>query len=204
MCDDWKGQGIIENSTLSWYKENASQYAEATQCSLVHDALGEFLSRIKEGGRILDYGCGCGRDSYYFMKHGFFLDSMDGSMEMIKEAERLFGIHPIFASFLSLNEIERYDGIWAQASILHLYENDLKTSLSLIERALKNGGVFYSSFRKGERDGYEDGRWYTNMTVDRFSSLLPSKLYIEKAWESKDVRPSVEKNWLSIISRKSD
>ena len=61
----------MENSTLSWYKENASQYTSVTYSSLVHDALGEFLSRIKKGGTILDYGCGSGRDSDYFLKRGY-------------------------------------------------------------------------------------------------------------------------------------
>ena len=101
-----------------------------------------------------------------------------------------------------MEEKEKYDGIWAQASILHLEEHDLKTALTLIERALKRDGVFYSSFRKGEEDGYEKGRWYTNMTERRFLSFLPAKLYVEKIWESQDVRPGVSRTWLSIICRK--
>ena len=106
------------------------------------------------------------------------------------------------SSFLSLCEYEKYDGVWAQASILHLEEGDLRKALCLISKALKKGGVFYSSFRKGEVDGYEEGRWYTNMTESRFASLIPSNLYIEKVWEGKDVRPGVDNTWLSIISRK--
>ena len=65
MCNDWKRQGIME-TTLSWYKENAPLYAEETKNSLVYDALGEFLSRVEEKGRILDLGCGSGRDSFFF------------------------------------------------------------------------------------------------------------------------------------------
>ena len=47
MCNDRKRQGVME-TTLSWYKENAFLYAEKTKYSLVYDALGEFLSRLKE------------------------------------------------------------------------------------------------------------------------------------------------------------
>ena len=121
---------------------------------------------------------------------------------MKREADRLFGINVRLSDFLSLDEYEEYDGVWAQASILHLEEENLRKALFLISRSLKNGGVFYSSFRKGDEDGYEGGRWYTNMTEPRFSSLLPSNLHIEKVWEGKDVRPGVNKTWLSIISRK--
>lgn len=202
MHNDWKGTGISQGTTLSWYRENAIQYAEETRNSLVLDALWEFLSRMKEGGTILDYGSGSGRDSAYFLDKGFSVDSLDGSAEMKAQAERLFGIKVKLASFLSLEEKDKYDGIWAQASILHLEEHDLRVALTLIERALKRDGVFYSSFRKGEGDGYENGRWYTNMTERRFLSFLPAKLYVEKIWESQDVRPGVSRTWLSIICRK--
>ena len=202
MHNDWKGTGISQDTTLSWYRENAIQYAEETRNSLVLDALWEFLSRIKEGGTILDYGSGSGRDSAYFINKGFSVDSLDGSAEMKAQAERLFGIKVKLASFLSLEEKDKYDGIWAQASILHLEEHDLRVALTLIERALKRDGVFYSSFRKGEEDGYENGRWFTNMTERRFLSFLPASLYVEKIWESQDVRPGVSRTWLSIICRK--
>ena len=202
MHNDWKGTGISQDTTLSWYRDNAIQYAEETRNSLVLDALWEFLSRMKEGGTILDYGSGSGRDSAYFLDKGFSVDSLDGSAEMKAQAERLFGIKVKLASFLSLEEKDKYDGIWAQASILHLEEHDLRVALTLIERALKRDGVFYSSFRKGEGDGYENGRWYTNMTERRFLSFLPASLYVEKIWESQDVRPRVNRTWLSIICRK--
>ena len=202
MHNDWKGTGISQDTTLSWYRENAIQYAEETRNSLVLDALWEFLSRMKEGGTILDYGSGSGRDSAYFLDKGFSVDSVDGSAEMKAQAERLFGIKVKLASFLSLEEKDKYDGIWAQASILHLEEHDLRVALTLIERALKRDGVFYSSFRKGEEDGYENGRWFTNMTERRFLSFLPASLYVEKIWESQDVRPGVNRTWLSIICRK--
>ena len=202
MHNDWKGTGISQDTTLSWYRDNAIQYAEETRNSLVLDALWEFLSRMKEGGTILDYGSGSGRDSAYFINKGFSVDSLDGSAEMKAQAERLFGIKVKLASFLSLEEKDKYDGIWAQASILHLEEHDLRVALTLIERALKRDGVFYSSFRKGEEDGYENGRWFTNMTERRFLSFLPASLYVEKIWESQDVRPGVSRTWLSIICRK--
>lgn len=202
MHNDWKGTGISQDTTLSWYRDNAIQYAEETRNSLVLDALWEFLSRMKEGGTILDYGSGSGRDSAYYLDKGFSVDSLDGSAEMKAQAERLFGIKVKLASFLSLEEKDKYDGIWAQASILHLEEHDLRVALTLIERALKRDGVFYSSFRKGEEDGYEKGRWYTNMTERRFLSFLPASLYVEKIWESQDVRPGVSRTWLSIICRK--
>ena len=202
MHNDWKGTGISQDTTLSWYRDNAIQYAEETRNSLVLDALWEFLSRMKEGGTILDYGSGSGRDSAYFLDKGFSVDSLDGSAEMKAQAERLFGIKVKLASFFSLEEKDKYDGIWAQASILHLEEHDLRVALTLIERALKRDGVFYSSFRKGEEDGYEKGRWYTNMTERRFLSFLPASLYVEKIWESQDVRPGVSRTWLSIICRK--
>ena len=72
MYNDRKRQGVME-TTLSWYKENAFLYAEKTKYSLVYDALGEFLSRVEEKGRILDLGCGSGRDSFFFLESEVFM-----------------------------------------------------------------------------------------------------------------------------------
>ena len=99
MHNDWKGTGISQDTTLSWYRDNAIQYAEETRNSLVLDALWEFLSRMKEGGTILDYGSGSGRDSAYFINKGFSVDSLDGSAEMKAQAESLFGIKVKLVSF---------------------------------------------------------------------------------------------------------
>lgn len=191
------------NRTLSWYNKNAFEYVASTKDSLVHDALREFLQRVKKDGLILDFGCGSGRDSRYFLDLGYSVVSTDGSPFMAREAKRVFDIDVRVSSFLSLKEEEAYDGVWAQASILHLREDELKEVLVLIERALKDGGIFYSSFRKGIKDGEEGERYYTNMTLERYKSLLPSGLVLVKAWEGRDVRKGVDKTWISFIAEKN-
>lgn len=192
----------MDKETLDWYEAHASSYSLSTKDSLVKDALGEFLSFLPPCSRILDLGCGSGRDSAYFLSLGHNVDSIDGSAQMAKEAKRLFGIDVRLCDILSLDANEEYRGIWAQASLLHLTIEELVTAFRLIERALEEDGILYASFRIGTFDTREEGRLYTNMTEERLRSLLSPSLSLEKTWESKDVRKGMDHRWLNSIIRK--
>lgn len=190
---------LVDDKTIAWYEENAESYCAETIGALVQDALDEFLSRLPAKGRVLDIGCGSGRDSLYFLSHGFSVDAMDASSSMASVASTNSGLKVEVRDALSIRERAKYDGVWAQASLLHLHPEDLKKALFLISEALKPGGILYVSFRKKDSDGREGERWYTNMTRERLDKMLPSSLRLEKNWESRDVRKSMDHIWLSTI-----
>ena len=85
-----------------------------------------FLSNLKEGSSILDFGCGSGRDTRYFLKKGYKVTALDGSAELCKIAEAKTGIPVIQMDFNDFEEQDMYDGIWACSSILHLPKKELK------------------------------------------------------------------------------
>ncbi|SHJ59739.1 class I SAM-dependent methyltransferase [Parasporobacterium paucivorans] len=140
---------MMENPTLSYYNENASSFIQGTQNASMFETLEEFIQYIPSKGRVLDLGCGSGRDSKYLLEHGFLVDAMDGSKELCQAATHFTGIQVKQMDFLDLNEILTYDGIWACASILHLPYHNLPMMFEKLFQALRKNGTLYVSFKYG-------------------------------------------------------
>ena len=196
-----------DKSTLNYYDKHHTRFAADTvnvQFSAIQD---KFLHLLPEGALILDFGCGSGRDSLYFLQKGYRVEACDGSAEMVKAAAGYTGLPVKQMLFSELNEAERYDGVFACASILHAPSIALPDILERMKNALKKNGVIYTSFKYGTFEGERDGRYFTDLTEDSFLKLLDETdgLRIEEEWVSTDVRPGrKEQKWLNIILRKTD
>ena len=192
-------------NTINYYNENAKTFVEGTvfvDFSRVQDV---FLQLIQLKGTILDYGCGSGRDTKYFLEHGYKVDATDGSIELCKLASKYTGINVKHMLFQELAEVEKYDGIWASASILHVKRTDLPEILQKMYTATKKNGVIYISFKYGSFEGERNDRHFTDMTEERMEELLThvSELRIEKQWITGDVRAGRgDERWLNMILRK--
>ncbi len=106
--------------TLDYYEVNASRYAGDTISVDFSDIHNRFVALLPDKGSILDFGCGSGRDPLFFINNGFSVDAVDGSEKLCMIASRNTGIAVHRLLFSELNAYEKYDGIWACASILHL------------------------------------------------------------------------------------
>ena len=141
----------------------------------------------------------------YFLEQGYQVTAIDGSIELCKAASRYTGIPVKHMLFQELNESERYDGIWACSSILHLPLPELEEVFQRMTAALKGHGIIYTSFKYGTYEGERNGRYFTDMTEGKFSDFLQNikGLEIEEQWVSSDVRPGRgDEKWLNIILRK--
>ena len=114
----------MSNTTLAYYNENAKRFAEgtvgvdfkATQDRFL-DSL-ECVSGSRRAGKIiLDFGCGAGRDTKYFLEQGCNVTATDGSEELCRIASEYTGINVKQMLFSELKDIELYDGIWACSSM---------------------------------------------------------------------------------------
>lgn len=108
---------------------------------------------------------------------------------------------------MKLCDVDKYDGIWACSSILHLSKDTLADVLKKMAAALKDSGVIYTSFKYGEFEGERNGRYFTDFTIEAFKEYLQNipELQIEEYWITGDVRPGRgEEKWLNLILRKSD
>lgn len=193
------------NKTLSYYNINRSAFIESTQSVLMTDAWDRFTSKLTPASRILDFGCGSGRDTKYFLEKGFIVDATDGSYELCAAASKYTGINVKQQLFQDWKSEPKYDGIWACSSILHLNKNDLKQVIYNIKDALLPLGIFYTSFKYGNFEGERNGRYFTDLTEASFAELINEVTGFEivEEWITSDVRPGrEEEKWLNVILRK--
>ena len=195
------------SKTLVYYNKNANQFVQGTLQVDFTDTQNRFLNKLKEHAYILDFGCGSGRDTKYFLDKGYIVDATDGSEELRKIASEYTGIEVKQMLFSELEELEKYDGIWACASILHLPKLELKPVLQKMAAALKSGGVAYISFKYGEFEGERNDRYFTDFTLETFTDYMQDmmELQVEEYWITGDVRPGRgDEKWLNLILRKLD
>ena len=109
--------------------------------------------------------------------------------------------------FAELDACEEYDGIWACSSILHLPKDELQDVFKKMLRAIKPGGIIYTSFKYGEFEGMRKGRYFTDFTSETFAEFITAfpELRLEDEWVSADVRPGRgDEKWLNLILKKID
>jgi 2-polyprenyl-3-methyl-5-hydroxy-6-metoxy-1,4-benzoquinol methylase len=192
-------------NTLSYYDEKAKEFCENTVNADVSPQRDRFLSYLKEGASILDFGCGSGRDTKAFLDLGYKVEAIDGSVELCKTASEYTGIEVKNMLFQDLNDVEKYDGIWACSSILHVSKADLKSVLKKMVTALKDDGVIYTSFKYGDFEGERNGRYFSDFTEESFREYISDcpDVSIVDSWITGDVRPGRgEEKWLNLVLKK--
>ena len=153
-------------NTLDYYNKNSEEYFNSTLNVDMTNTYKPFLKLVPKGGKILDLGCGSGRDSMNFMKLGYEVTAVDGAKELAKKASVLLGKEVIVSTFEELELKEKFHGIWACASLLHIKREDLKTVLNNLYNNLEDNGVFYMSFKYGEKEYVDDKNRYFNCFTD--------------------------------------
>jgi SAM-dependent methyltransferase len=159
-----------DQETLGFYADEAPVYA-ASGPGGASRHLDAFLQLLAPGARILELGCGGGRDSEEMLARGFQLDATDGVPEIARKAEERIGRPVRVMRFDELDAVEAYDGVWAHASLLHVPRPALPGILSLVFRALKPGGTHFANFKGGGREGRDAfGRYFNYLTADEVSA----------------------------------
>lgn len=194
----------MKNKTLDYYNQNADQFVKGTVSVDFKKTQNKFIETLP-GKKVLDFGCGSGRDAKYFLDAGLDVDATDGSEELCKSASEYTGIAVKQMLFQELDEMDRYDGIWACSSILHLPKDELKPVFDKMIWALRDEGIIYTSFKYGTFEGERNGRYFTDFTLESFEEFIRDieGITIAENWITGDVRPSrEEEKWLNLILRK--
>lgn len=193
------------NKTINYYDTNAKEFVEGTLNVDFKTTQDKFINKLPAKGYILDFGCGSGRDTKYFLAKDFNVDAIDGSIELCKIASEYTNIKVNHMYFNELSIVNKYDGIWACSFILHLSLDDLVDVFKRMSKALKDEGIIYTSFKYGDFSGERNGRFFTDMTEDSFAKLIANveNLKVEEQWITADVRPQRgNEKWLNLILRK--
>lgn len=165
-------ESIACPNSIPYYDTHAQHFFDTTigyDLSQLYDL---FLPHLPKGAKILDAGCGSGRDSKYFIDQGYKVVAFDGSEKLTQLAKQLTGL-PIQHKLLSqMNVHEEFDGIWASASLLHIPKAELPLILKKLKNALKPKGIWYMSFRYGEGEVDEGDRYFYDQTEDTLTKIL--------------------------------
>ena len=199
--------------TIQFYEDHAKEFAINTVNADMEEIRCRFLSHLPSGAcvssgvRILDFGCGTGRDTRVFRDLAYDVTALDGSDALCRIAGEYTGVPVRCMDFRDYapEKDERYDGIWACASLLHLKKQELLPVLRELGKALLPGGILYVSFKYGDNEGVRNGRYFTDFTLEGFQEFIKDvpELQMTEHWVTRDVRPGREdEKWLNIILRK--
>jgi SAM-dependent methyltransferase len=192
--------------TISYYSRNAASFVAETAELEVSFLRDRYLRHMPAAGRILDAGCGSGRDALAFTKLGYESVAIDASVEMVHLARAHIGDSGsvICMRFEDAHWRSYFDGIWACASLLHVPSASFPAVAMRLVDALRPGGAWYMSFKLGEGKRIERQRLFVYHTESSLRNALEGLgVEIAEAWTSADIRPSrSSKYWLNAIALK--
>ena len=194
--------------TIDYYNHNAQAYQQRTAARYISARYDAFLALLPAKAEILDAGCGPGRDSRAFIERGHRVSAVDASTAMVELASKEIGQAAILLPFERIEFAEKFDGVWANASLLHVASDQIDDVLRRLIRSLKVGGILFMSVKLGDGERISsDGRLFCDYTQASLSALLarhPSLRIIEL-----DSSPAVagqleDKGWVHAIAQKID
>ena len=201
-------------STLNYYDENAVEFACQTVSIDMHDLYELFLNQLPQRSTqsILDVGCGSGRDANYFAKQGYNVTAIDASAELIQWARQHHISSRITWYDLDFSSIEKhpwknkFTGIWACASLLHVPFLELPFIINSLLETLADEGMMYLSFKYGKVERVDEERFFCDMNESRWKAIVAKipQVIEYKIWLSADKRSSIENNWFNITIKKTD
>lgn len=197
-------------TTLDYYQTHAKDFFSQTKQVDIQNVYQPFLEylpkpHLSNQQKILDVGCGSGRDSVFFANQGFEVVAIDGSKSLIELAQQTDT--RINWQCMTFDEIAKqgwqnnFTGIWACASLLHVTFDDLSKILNELITCLKPNGVLYASFKYGDSEREQDGRFFCDMNEQRWH-LIENQLELAKTlkvWQTVDNRVDRQEIWWNVL-----
>jgi trans-aconitate methyltransferase len=199
----------IAARTLGHYNENAARFWEGTRD---HDVTQNYQALLAALGnraslRLLDLGCGPGRDLVLLSAMGHVMTGLDGSAEFVRMARERSGCPVLEQSFfeLSLGEA-RFDGVFANASLFHVPQALLPRVLGQLRASLVPGGVLFCSNPRSfdaDHEGFNGERYGSYLTSETWLRLIREAGFsVEHHYFRPSDKPPSEQPWLAVVARR--
>jgi SAM-dependent methyltransferase len=192
--------------TLEHYNERALEFWQGTRGHDVSQNINALLEQIQGTApfTILDFGCGPGRDLRAFTDLGHVVVGLEGSEKFALMA-REQGYQVWRQNFLELELPDnRFDGVFANASLFHVPSLELPRVLLEIKATLKPGGVLFSSNPRGDNsEGWHNGRYGAYHDLEAWRSFMADAGFLELTHYYRPAGlPREAQNWLASVWRK--
>lgn len=193
----------IKKDTIEFYDKNSENYFENTKNLEMNEIYKEFLNDIPRKGKILDCGCGSGRDTLYFKKRKYQVSGFDASKKLVDLAKKHTGVMIKHNTFENFNTVEKFDGLFFMASLLHLKPNEFEKTLKKFKKFLNKNGKIYLSLKEGENQEKIDnnGRYFHYWSSEKVNEVLnkiglEGKIFITGDKKKHEVQ---KENWLNFV-----
>ena len=201
-------------STLNYYDENAVEFACQTVSIDMHDLYELFISQLpqRDTQSVLDVGCGSGRDANYFARQGYDVTAIDTSVELIQWAQkhhmssRIGWVNLDFSSIEKQAWENKFTGIWACASLLHVPFLELPFIINSLLDTLTDDGVMYLSFKYGEGERVDEERFFCDMNEARWATIVAKISQVTECdiLLSADKRADCKDAWFNVMIKRQN
>ena len=192
------------NSTIQYYNQNAEEYFKETINIDIENFHKKFISLLPNNAKIIDIGCGSGRDVKAFSEMGYNTIGLDIAENLSATAKQHLNIDIIYENMINWKSSEPFDGMWCCGSLLHLHDDELQSFLQNLKYNLKQDGIIFISVKEGIPTGTnKDGRYFHNYTQNEICNILnKAGLEIIDIEITKDLLKRYNFQWLCIFARR--
>lgn len=196
----------MDPATHDFYQSGAPHFSLSSAVSHSRH-LDDFLDRLAQGARVLELGCGAGRDSARIAQRGFDLDATDGVPAMVAKTRERHAIAARLMRFDQLAADSEYDAVWAHACLLHCPQAELPGVLAAVYRALRPGGLHYASYKLGDGEGRDGlGRLHNFPSADWLRDAYRGAQF---EWVEEEIfagkgSDGIERDWIALTVRRGN
>ncbi|HRG94817.1 MAG TPA: methyltransferase domain-containing protein [Polyangiaceae bacterium] len=197
----------LARRTLGHYDAAAEAFLVATRDHDVAQNYAALLGAIEGSApfKLLDFGCGPGRDLRHFRALGHLAVGLDGSKRFVELARAESGCEVWHQRFLALSlPPSRFDGVFANASLFHVPGQEIRRVLSALREALVPRGVLFCSNPRGQdTEGYSGDRYGAYHSLEGWRAIVTGAGFDEIDHYYRPAgRPRAEQPWLATVWRK--